>query len=127
MVGCRVYCSADLFTQDTRSPPKSILKPSPAALRTMIGLLEGCTTASKFNLRLASRAVAGVLPAIGVRAHAFCAGDGVTLTKSAKLKLVPGVFGPKFIKPAPLVLGVICEDGSGVDLDGGVVGGCTIV
>ena len=77
---------------------------------------------SKFNFRLASRAAAGVLAVPGVRVHGPCAGLGVTLTKSAKLKLVPGVVGPKPKKPAPFVPGVICDDGKGVDLHGGVVG-----
>lgn len=62
---------------------------------------------SKLSFRLASRAAAGVLPAIGVRFHGPCAGLGVTLTKSAKLKLVPGVCGPKPSKPAPAVPGVM--------------------
>ena len=98
------------------------------ALRIMIGLLlVGGTIVSKLSRRLASRVVAGVLPAIGVRAHAACAGLGVTLTKSAKLKMVPGVVGPNPMKPASLVPGVMCDDGKGVDLHGGVVGGCTIV
>lgn len=48
------------------------------------------------------------------------------LTKSAKLKLVPGVFGPKPKKPAPPIPGVMCDDGSGVDLHGGVEGGWTM-
>ena len=52
-----------------------------------------------------------------------CAGLGVTLTKSAKLKLVPGVCGPKVSRLAPLVPGVMCDEGSGVDLHGGVDGG----
>lgn len=47
----------------------------------------------------------------------------MTLTKSAKLKLLPGVFGPKPKKPALFVPGVMCDDGSGVDLQGGVEGG----
>ena len=47
--------------------------------------------------------------------------------KSVKLKFVPGVFGPKPRKPAPFMPGVMCDDGNGVDLHGGVEGGCTIV
>ena len=82
----------------------------------MTGLLVGGTSASKLSFRLASRAAAGVLPAIGVLVQCPCAGLGVTLTKSAKLKFVPGVFGPKPRKPFPLVPGVICDEGSGVDL-----------
>ncbi|KAJ8607586.1 hypothetical protein MRB53_040217 [Persea americana] len=46
---------------------------------------------SKLSLRLAE--------APGVLVHAPCAGEGVTLTKSAKLKFVPGVVGPKPRKP----------------------------
>lgn len=75
---------------------------------------------SKLSLRLAP--VAGVLPATGVRVKAPCAGLGVTLTKSAKLKLVPGVLGPKPIQFEPFIPGVMCDDGSGVDLHGGVEG-----
>jgi len=83
---------------------------------------------SKLSFRLASRAAAGVRPAIGVRVQGPCVGLGVTLTKSAKLKFaVPGVLGPNPRKPAPFVLGVMCDDGSGVDLHGGVDGGCTTV
>lgn len=83
---------------------------------------------SKFSFRLASRAAAGVRPATGVRDHGACAGLGVTLTKSAKLKLVvPGVFGPKARKPAPFMPGVMCEDGSGVALLGGVEGAWTTI
>lgn len=76
----------------------------------------------KFNFLLAP----GVLPpASGVREKLPCAGDGVTFTKSAKLKLtLPGVLGaPKPMKPAPEKPGVMCDDGSGVALEGGVEGG----
>ena len=51
----------------------------------------------------------------------------MTFTKSAKLKFVPGVFGPKPKKPEPPMPGVICDEGRGVDLHGGVDGGCTTV
>lgn len=94
--------------------------PSLLMLRVRTGLVVGGMRLSKFSFRLASF-VAGVLPAPGVR-HGACAGLGVTLTKSAKLKFVPGVFGPNPKNPAPLVPGVICEDGSGVDFAGGVDG-----
>ena len=47
----------------------------------------------------------------------------MTLTKSEKLKLVFGVVGPKPNKALPLMPGVICDDGNGVDLQGGVEGG----
>lgn len=47
--------------------------------------------------------------------------------KSVKLKFAPGVFGPKPKNPAPFMPGVICDDGSGVDLHGGVEGGCMTV
>lgn len=109
--------------QDTSSPPNSIFTPS-LLPRLSIGLLVGGNSVSKLSLRLASRAAAGVLPAAtGVRLHAACAGLGVTLTKSAKLKFeVPGVCGPKFRNPAPLVPGVMCELGRGVDMQGGVEG-----
>ena len=112
---------------ETSSPPSSIPSPSFLALRVSTGLDVGGMTLSKFSFRLASR-VAGVLPATGVRENDRCAGLGVTFTKSAKLKLaVPGVFGPKPRKPAPPMPGVICDDGSGVDLCGGVEGGWTTV
>jgi hypothetical protein len=95
-------------------------RPSLLILRASAGLVVGGMRLSKLSFRRASF-VAGVLAAPGVR-HGACAGLGVTLTKSAKLKLVPGVLGPKPRKPAPLVPGVMCEDGSGVDLAGGVDG-----
>ena len=76
---------------------------------------------SKLSLRLAE--APGVRLATGVLVHGPWAGEGVTLTKSAKLKFVPGVVGSKPKKPFPLVPGVMWEDGSGVDLQGGVVGG----
>lgn len=88
----------------------------------MTGLVAEGRSVSKLSFLLASRAAAGVLPAPGVRVQCPCAGLGVTLTKSAKLKVVPGVVGAKFMKPAPLVPGVICDDGRGVDLLGGVEG-----
>lgn len=123
--GVCVHC------EETSSPPSSMPSPSPLPLplRVRTGLVEeGGTRLSKFNFRLASRAAAGVLPATGVLANDPCAGLGVTFTKSAKLKLVvPGVFGPKPRKPAPLMPGVMCDDGNGVDLHGGVDGGWTTV
>lgn len=103
--------------------PSPSLLPLPLPLRVKTELLVGGMSVSKFSFLLASRAAAGVLPATGVRDQGPCAGLGVTLTKSAKLKLVPGVFGPKPRKPAPLVPGVMCDDGRGVDLQGGVEGG----
>lgn len=93
----------------------------------MVGLEVGGSMVSKLSLRRASRAVAGVLPAAGVRCHCACAGLGVTLTKSAKLKFVLGVCGPKPKKPLPVVPGVICDEGRGVDLHGGVDGGAVWV
>lgn len=81
---------------------------------------------SKFNFRRAPP-VAGVLPASGVRLNAPCAGLGVTLTKSAKLKLVPGVLGPKPIQFEPFIPGVMWDEGRGVDLQGGVEGAWTVV
>jgi len=86
----------------------------------------GGTSLSKSSFRLASLAAAGVRPTLGVRENEPCAGLGVTLTKSAKLKFVPGVLGPK-PKPAPPMPGVMCEEGKGVALAGGVVGGWMIV
>lgn len=56
----------------------------------MFGLDVGGMSVSKLSLRRAV-AVLGVLPARGVRVHGACAGLGVTLTKSAKLKFVLGV------------------------------------
>lgn len=43
--------------------------------------------------------------------------------KSLKSNFIPGVLGPKPRKPLPVVPGVMCEEGRGVDLQGGVVGG----
>ena len=95
--------------------------PSPSLLcwRDIIGLEVGGISVSKFSLRLV--AVPGVLPP-GVRVHCACAGLGVTLTKSSNLKLVLGVWGPKMPKALPLVPGVMCDEGRGVDLQGGVDG-----
>lgn len=47
----------------------------------------------------------------------------MTLMKSLKSNLTPGVCGPKPRKPFPAVPGVMCEEGRGVDLQGGVDGG----
>lgn len=95
--------------------------PSPLLrlVRFMVGLATGGTSLSKSSRRLAE--APGVRPATGVRAQCPCPGLGVTLTKSAKLK-VPGVFGAKARKPLPVVPGVIWEEGRGVDLCGGVEG-----
>lgn len=90
-------------------------------VRRSSGLDVGGMSVSKLSLRRVP--VAGVLPAAGVRANAPCAGLGVTLTKSAKLKLVPGVLGPKPIQFEPFMPGVMCDEGRGVDLQGGVEGG----
>lgn len=46
------------------------------------------------------------------------------MTKSAKLKVLPGVLGAPNPPRKP---GVMCEDGSGVDLQGGVEGGAMTV
>jgi hypothetical protein len=94
-------------------------KPSPLVRRSS-GLEVGGMRLSKLSFRLVP--VAGVLPAAGVRLKTPCAGLGVTLTKSAKLKLVPGVLAPNASQFEPFMPGVMCEDGSGVDLDGGVDG-----
>ena len=110
---------------DTSSPPRSIPNPLLRLLRVMVGLLEvGGTSLSKSSRRRAD--APGVLPAMGVRfCHAPCAGLGVTLIKSLKLKVVLGVLGPpKPKKPLPVVPGVMWDDGRGVDLQGGVEGGC---
>ena len=102
------------------SPPSSMPKPS-FLWRAIVGLNVGGRK-SKLSLRLV--AVPGVLPATGVRVHCGCAGLGVTLTKSEKLKFVFGVVGPPKPKSIlPLVPGVMCDEGSGVDLQGGVEGG----
>ena len=91
-------------------------RPSDREFRERTGLVVGGIRLSKFNFRLASLAAAGVLPATGVRDQGPCAGLGVTLMKSVKLKFVHGVLGPKPRKPFPFMPGVICDDGSGVDL-----------
>lgn len=57
----------------------------------------------------------------GVPGHRFWAGLGVTLQKSAKLKAAVGV--PKAKSGLPGVL-IMDEEGKGVCLLGGVVGGC---
>lgn len=79
---------------------------------------------SKFSRRRASRAATGVLPATGVRFQdeLTWAGLGDMLRKSAKLRLVEGVCKPKPGKAAPPPGVDIIEDGSGVDLGGGVDG-----
>lgn len=87
----------------------------------MVGLLVGGMRLLKSSRRRAE--APGVLPAIGVRLNVPCAGLGVKVTKSPKLKVVPGVLGPNPRKPLPVVPGVICDEGSGVDLQGGVEGG----
>lgn len=110
--------------EETSSPPSSMPRPSVRPFRVSTGLLVGGMRLSKFNFRLASLAAAGVLLAMGVRLQDTCAGLGETLTKSAKLKFVPGVFGPKPKKEPPFMPGVMCDDGRGVDLQGGVEGGC---
>lgn len=95
-----------------------------------LGLAEGGIKESKLSRRRASRAASGVFVGPGVRAQApaTCAGLGVMLRKSAKLRLVPGVARPNAGNAAPLPPGVdIIEDGSGVDFVGGVEGGITRV
>lgn len=47
--------------------------------------------------------------------------------KSEKTKFELGVFGPSPRKPLSVVPGVMCDDGKGVDLQGGVDGGWTTV
>lgn len=108
-------------THVRRSPPRSMPKPLLRLLRVMVGLVTGGMSLSKSNLRLAE--APGVLPATGVRFQCPCPGEGVTLMKSLKSNLTPGVLGPKPRNPLPAVPGVMCEDGRGVDLQGGVLGG----
>lgn len=81
--------------------------PSLRPLRVSTGLEVGGISVSKLSFLRASFAAAGVRPAIGVRVQLPWAGLGVTFTKSAKLKFVPGVVGPKLRKPIPVVPGVI--------------------
>jgi len=73
--------------------------------------------------------VEGVFNILGVFENAFCAGEGVMLTKSAKSKFCDGVLGAP--KPDEKMLGVpnapgvfIMDDGSAMFLGGGVEGGC---
>lgn len=87
------------------------------------GLLLGGKRESKFSFLLASRAAAlGVFAVPGVLGQLPCAGLGVTLQKSEKLKFCDGVLNPN--PKSPLVPpGVdIIDDGSGVVFDGGVEG-----
>lgn len=93
----------------------------------MLGLdaLGGGIRESKFKRRRVSRAVAGVLAVTvpGVLVHAPCAGLGVTLTNSAKLKAVLGVLGP--LAPHNNCVPGVCiipEEGRGVPFAGGVAG-----
>jgi hypothetical protein len=88
--------------------------------RVIVGLTAGGMSLSKSSLRRAE--APGVLPATGVRFHGPCAGLGLQLTKSAKLKFMPGVLGPKPKNPFPPVPGVMWDEGRGVDLHGGVEG-----
>lgn len=68
----------------------------------------GGISPSKFSFLLASRPAVGVRIVLGVQDHVACAGLGVTLTKSAKLKLdAPGVLGPKPRIPVPPIPGVM--------------------
>lgn len=101
---------------------RSLLRALPSP-RAMSGLaLVGGMSESKLSLLLASRAALGVLAVPGVLAQLPCAGLGVTLQKSAKLKFCEGVWNPK--PNTPLVPpGVdIMDEGSGVVLEGGVEG-----
>ena len=99
--------------------------PRPASLRAVLrvtfGLAVGGARLSKLSLRRAELATKGVFAVAGVRRKAPCAGLGVTLQKSAKLKLLEGVLG----KPnRPVLPGVfMMEEGKGVALKGGVEGG----
>jgi len=116
----------DCSGHDTSSPPKSIPKASTLPTRVpILGLsLVGGSNASKLRRRRASRAAAGVFAATGVRFHdpLTCAGLGLILRNSAKLRLVEGVLRPKPWKGAPPPGVDIIDDGRGVDLDGGVDG-----
>lgn len=101
------------------SPPKSM--PSPVSLwRLRLGLVAGGIKVSKLSRLRAELTARGVLAVAGVFGHCAWAGLGVTLQKSAKLKLLEGVLGnPK----RPVLPGVfMMEDGRGVDLGGGVDG-----
>lgn len=91
-----------------------------------LGLAVGGKSASKLSLRLAELATRGVLDVAGVFCQCPCAGLGVTLQKSEKLKLFEGVLGIKPKRPEPPGVDIM-EDGRGVCLDGGVDGTCTIV
>jgi len=89
----------------------------------MVGLPVGGSRASKFSFLLAEVATVGVFVIFGVlgQCPCPCAGLGVTLQKSAKLKLVDGVFGGKPNSPVPPGVDII-EDGRGVAFEGGVDG-----
>lgn len=93
-------------------------------LRRSSGLDVDGMRLSKLSFRLVLL-VAGVRPTRGVRGKAACA--GLKVTKSAKLKLVPGVVEPKPSQFDPFMPGVICDEGRGVDLHGGVDGAWTAV
>lgn len=79
---------------ETSSPPRSI--PRPSTLDILPSPVGGISV-SKFSRRRASRVAMGVFPAIGVRFHDWltCAGLGLMLRKSAKLRLALGVCKPK--------------------------------
>ena len=81
--------------QGTSSPPSSIPRRASrrAELRVVVGLAIGGTIVSKLSFRLAEDAINGVLAIAGVFGQFACAGLGVTLQKSEKLKLVGGVWG----------------------------------
>jgi|SRR5690242_8441338 len=90
--------------------------------------LVGGTRLSKLIRRLASRTAAGVLLVAGVRfqeePYWACAGLGVMLRNSAKLRLF-GVVAMKPPNACPLPPGVdIMDDGRGVVFEGGVEGAC---
>lgn len=79
----------DFIFPRTFSPLRSVGLPPPVSADDAIG---GGTKASKFKPLLAALAAAGVLLRPGVRPpQGAWAGEGVTLTKSAKLNCWPGV------------------------------------
>lgn len=79
----------------------------------MHGLMEGGKRLSKLSLRRAELTASGVFAVAGVLGHCGWAGLGVTLQKSAKLKLFEGVLGrPNKLFELPGVF--MMDDGRGV-------------
>ncbi|KAG9967169.1 hypothetical protein KCU61_g610, partial [Aureobasidium melanogenum] len=107
--------------RSSRRPAPSSKLLLPLVCLATSGLEPGCNRSSKLSFRCGSRADRGLL----LDAQLTWAGLGVTLQKSAKLKLLEGVLSANPKRPL-LPPGVcIIDDGRGVVLDGGVDGAMT--